>query len=141
MDFYRLKQPGSEWFSRQGDAIKASKAAGVEWEKVEVPDSKPERLAWLNENAREGATVTVEATEVSEDVPEPVRPSGKEEHCPKCKFTPRQAEAYVNNKKRMFNVQALKEWIEEREGWELATVIEEITHRLSELAKQATGQR
>jgi hypothetical protein len=55
MDFYRLKKPGSEWFSRQGDAIKASRAEKVEWEKVEVPDSKPERLAWLNANARGGA--------------------------------------------------------------------------------------
>jgi hypothetical protein len=55
MDFYRLKKPGSEWFSRQGDAIKASRAEKVEWEKVEVPDSKPERLAWLNANARGGS--------------------------------------------------------------------------------------
>jgi hypothetical protein len=55
MDFYRLKKPGSEWFARQGDAIKASRAEKVEWEKVEVPDSKPERLAWLNANARGGS--------------------------------------------------------------------------------------
>jgi hypothetical protein len=55
MDFYRLKKPGSEWFARQGDAIKASRAEKVEWEKVEVPDSKPERLAWLNAHARGGA--------------------------------------------------------------------------------------
>jgi hypothetical protein len=54
MDFYRLKKPGSEWFARQGDAIKASRAEKVEWEKVEVPDSKPERLAWLNAHARGG---------------------------------------------------------------------------------------
>jgi hypothetical protein len=54
MDFYRLKTPGSEWFARQGDAIKAARAAKVEWEKVEVPDSKPERLAWLNAHARGG---------------------------------------------------------------------------------------
>lgn len=54
MDFYRLKKPGSEWFARQGDAIKAARAEKVEWEKVEVPDSKPERLAWLNANARGG---------------------------------------------------------------------------------------
>lgn len=54
MDFYRLKKPGSEWFARQGDAIKAARAEKCEWEKVEVPDSKPERLAWLNANARGG---------------------------------------------------------------------------------------
>jgi hypothetical protein len=55
MDFYRLKKPGSEWFARQGDAIKASRAEKVEWEKIEVPDSKPDRLAWLNANARGGS--------------------------------------------------------------------------------------
>jgi hypothetical protein len=55
MDFYRLKKPGSEWFARQGDAIKAARAEKVEWEKVEVPDSKPDRLAWLNANVRGGS--------------------------------------------------------------------------------------
>lgn len=140
MDFYRLNKPGSEWFSRQGDAIKAAKAAGVDWEKVEVPDSKPDRLAWLNENVRGGATTTVTVENEVEETPQPVR-GGKEEHCPKCKFTPRQADAYVATRKRTLSMDALKEWIAEREGWELATVVQEIIERLSDLAKLAGGER
>lgn len=66
MDFYRLKKPGSEWFSRQGDAIKAARAEKVEWEKVEVPDSKPERLEWLNANARGGDVESATPVEVDQ---------------------------------------------------------------------------
>jgi hypothetical protein len=64
--------------------------------------------------------------------------TGKEEHCPKCKFTPRQAEAYVASRKRMLNIDALKEWINERSGWELSTIIAEITDRLSDLVRKAS---
>lgn len=133
MDFYRLKQPGSEWFSRQGDVIKASKAAGVDWEKVEVPDSKPDRLEWLNANARGGITpMAVEA----EDIPL-TPPAGKEEACPKCKWTPRMCDGYVKMKLQSLTMDAIREFIEQKEGWELSSVIEAITSRLSDLVKLA----
>lgn len=139
MDFYRLKQPGSEWLPRQGDAAQANKTAKVGWEKIEVPtSSKPKMLEWLNANARDGAIPLVVAA-----ADEPVQPprSGKEEHCPKCKFTPRQADAYVATIKRGMTMEGIKQFIEERTGWELSTVVESITARLIELAKEATGKK
>lgn len=141
MDFYRLKQPGSEWFARQGDVIKAAKAAGVEWEKVEVPDSKPDRLVWLNANARDGAVTVASPASEPEEAPVHHSHGGKETACPKCKFTPRQAESYVAIVKRGLTIDAMKQWLEEREGWELSTLVETITSRLSDLVQIATGKK
>jgi hypothetical protein len=69
MDFYRLKKPGSEWLTRQGDVIKAARAEKAEWEKIEVPTSKKEEMqAWLNANARGGAPApSVEPAAATED--------------------------------------------------------------------------
>jgi hypothetical protein len=131
MDFYRLKTPGAEWLTRQGDAIKAARAEKVEWEKIEVPTSKKEEMqTWLNTHARGGIAVAVE----SED--EPLHEHrGKEEACLKCKWTPRMCEAYIKQKLLSLTVEAMKQWIEEREGWELTAIVEAITHRLLELSK------
>lgn len=92
MDFYRLKKPGSEWFARQGDAIKASRAEKIEWEKVEVPDPKPDRLEWLNANARGGSV---------EDVPVAVDQGVNEERFwevgPKTKNPPRLSPRFLGD--------------------------------------------
>lgn len=61
MDFYRLKQTGAEWLTRQGDAIKAARAAKVGWDKIEVPTHKKEDMqAWLNTHARGDSDQPVE---------------------------------------------------------------------------------
>lgn len=131
MDFYRLKVPDAEWLTRQGDAIKAARAEKVEWEKVEIPTNKKEEMqSWLNANARGTSGSLISEPD------EPLLPShGKEEACPKCKWTPRMCEGYIRQKLAGLTVDAVKQWIEEREGWELATIVEAITYRLTDLAK------
>lgn len=143
MDFYRLKKPGSEWFTRQGDAIKAAKADKVEWEKIEVPTSKKEEMqAWLNTNVRDAAAPQmIVPSDIEADSEPGPTVHRKEEACPKCKWTPKMCEGYVRQKLQSMTVEALKEWIETREGWELASIIESITYRLSLLAKQAVGKK
>jgi hypothetical protein len=51
------------------------------------------------------------------------------------------AESYVANRFKSLNVDALKEWIETREGWELSTIVEAVTYRLGELVAIATGKK
>lgn len=142
MDFYRLKQPGSEWFSRQGDVIKASKAAGVDWEKVEVPDSKPERLAWLNAHARGGSNPLAIQPDETDNEPLPVPIAAKDNvACPKCKWTPRMCEGFTERVHLSATVDGLKRWIEQQDGWALSTIVEAITYRLIDLARIATGKK
>jgi hypothetical protein len=133
MDFYRLKRPGSEWLTRQGDAIKAARAEKVEWEKIEVPTTKKEEMqAWLNANARDGS-VTITPAELA-DEPLQTRPQDNTA-CPKCKWTPRMIEGYTERVKQSATIEGLRRWIEEREGWELTTVVEAVISRVTELAK------
>jgi len=142
MQFYRITHPdGRLEFGTVGtEAAKRAKEIGGKSESIEVGTTKQDLLAMFNELA--GKAPTPDASSVSEPEEAPIHHShlGKQEACPKCKFTPKVAESYVANRVRSLNVDALKEWIDTREGWELSTIVEAITYRLGELVQQATGK-
>jgi hypothetical protein len=130
MILYRAKD--GAWHRRQVQA-------GPGHETHDIPTDKSGLFVWLNANFGSGVAAT--PAEPVDDQPLPAIAGGKEESCPKCKFTPTMAQRIVDNKKRDLNMEAIREWLEQRNGWELTTVIETITFRLTQLAAAATGAK
>lgn len=143
MQFYRITHPdGRLEFSTVGtEATKRAKEIGGTSEPIEVDTNKQGLLKFFNELA--GSAPTPDEPAASEPVDEPIHHShtGKETACPKCKWTPRMAEGYVASVKRRLTVEGMKEWINEREGWELSTIVAEITDRLCDLVAISTGKK
>lgn len=141
MQFYKITHPdGRLEFGTVGtEATKRAKEIGGTSEAIEVETNKQGLLAFFNELA--GSAPTPDTSSVTEPTAAPIQHStGREVACEKCKFTPKAAQSYLAVIKKGLTMDAIREWIEEREGWELASTIETITHRLSDLAKAATGK-
>lgn len=143
MQFYRITHPdGRLEFSTVGtEAAKRAKEVGGQSESIEVDTTKPSLLKFFNDLA--GSAPVVDTSSANEPADAPIEHVHRDQQtaCPKCKFTPRVAESYVANRIKSLNVDALKQWIDTREGWELSTVVEAITYRLGELVATATGKK
>ncbi len=142
MQFYQITHPdGRLEFATVGtEASKRAKEIGGKSEAIEVETNKQGLLAMFNKLA--GSAPTPDASSVSEPEEGPIHQhKGNNEPCPKCKWTPKMCEGYIKQKLRGLTVDAMKEWIDTREGWELSTIVESITYRLSELAQSVSGKK
>lgn len=142
MQFYRITHPDGrlEFHTVGTEATKRAKETGGQSESIEVDTNKQGLLAFFNDLAGKAPVPDVSSTD--EPIEAPIHQhASREEACPRCKWTPRMCEGYVRQKLLSLTIDAMKQWIDERDGWELSTIVEAITYRLTELTQIATGKR
>lgn len=143
MQFHQITHPDGrlEFDTVETRAKARAKEVGGTSEAVEIATDKKSLLEKFNElasGAPAGVPITAPAPIADEAAPAP-RPAPTTT-CPKCKFNHRSAEQYVSRMKLNLTVEAVKEWIEERDGWELSAIVEATTRRLSDMARRITGK-
>lgn len=108
--------------------------------KVDIPLVAASLAQFLND--RNVPAFPVFTAETVAD-PEPVTtlPAVSGEVCKKCKFDDRAQERWLQAKLAGLNLHAVKQWVLNRHGNDLASVVEAVTYRLSELVAQATERK
>lgn len=147
MQFYKIIHAGGIEFDTVQTSAKArAKETGGSWEAIEVETNKPGLLTFFNDLSREaagGAPAIVAAVDDNEPIaaPAPAHVHDKGETCKKCKFDAKAQQRWLDITVKSLNVQAMKQWIEERDGWELASVVESLMIRLGDITQTITGKK
>lgn len=140
MQFYKIKHAGGiEFDTVRTAAQNRAKETGGSWEAIEMGNDKASLIPFFNDLAKEAAGGAPSAVEQAEPEAPAYEPKG--ETCKKCKFDYRAQERWLAITLKGLHVQAVKQWIEEREGWELATVVESLMGRLTDIAKIITSKK